>query len=141
MAANDDTFERLKVLLVDDSFESLHLVKNMLHDLGVTQVFTAKNGMEALNFLGIFDDDDAVDVVLCDWNMPKMSGLEVLKQVRTCDPDLPFIMVTGLASYETVLEAKAHGVSGYVKKPFSADQLRGKLNTVARIIKYRKSLA
>ena len=121
------------------AFEALNLVKNMLKDFGLTQVYTAKNGVEALDFMGIADGDEAVDVILCDWNMPRLSGLDVLKQIRTCDPDLPFLMITGNADKDSVVEAKTYGVTGYIKKPFSADQLRKKLNHVARIIDHRKN--
>jgi two-component system chemotaxis response regulator CheY len=132
-----DNFEKLKVLLVDDSFEALNLVRNMLKDMGLTQVFTAKNGVEALGFLGIMDGDDGVDVILCDWNMPQMTGLEVLKQVRTCDADLPFLMITGNADHACVVEAKSYGVTGYIKKPFSSDELKKKLRLVQRILDHR----
>ncbi len=139
MAVNSQSLDWLKVLLVDDSFESLNLIRNMLQDLAVTQIYTAKNGMEAMDLLGIFEGDDALDVVLCDWNMPRMTGLELLKQLRTCDPDLPFIMITGLANYEAVAEAKSYGVTGYIKKPFSVDQLKKKLGLVSRIILHRRN--
>ncbi len=69
--------------------------------------------------------------------MPRMSGLEVLKQIRTCDPDLPFIMVTGNAEQDAVVEAKSLGITGYIKKPFSADQLMKKLALVQRIVEHR----
>ena len=63
----------------------------------------------------------------------------LLKQLRTCDPDLPFIMITGLANYEAVAEAKSYGVTGYIKKPFSVDQLKKKLGLVSRIILHRRN--
>lgn len=131
--------EDLKILLVDDSFESLNLIRNMLKDLGVTQVFTAKNGMEALDLMGIMDGPDGIDVMLCDWNMPRMTGLEVLKQVRSCDTSMPFLMITGVADRELVVEAKSYGVTGYIKKPFSSDQLKKKLLLVQRLLDYRRS--
>ncbi len=138
MANSEDTQYPLRVLLVEDSFQSLNLAKGMLHDLGVTQVFTAKNGVEALNLLGTFDGEDFIDLVLCDWNMPEMSGMELLQQIRTCDPDLLFIMVTGQADRASVAEAKAFGVNGYIKKPYSSDELRKKLQVASRIIERRK---
>jgi len=101
MAAGN--LEDLKILLVDDSFKSLNLIRNLLKDLGVTQVFTAKNGMEALDLMGIMDGPDGIDVMLCDWNMPRMTGLEVLKQVRSCDTSMPFLMITGVADRESVV--------------------------------------
>ncbi|NKB49013.1 MAG: response regulator [Alphaproteobacteria bacterium] len=130
--------EPLRVLLVDDSPQSLNLVKRMLHDLGSTQIFTAKNGAEALSLIGSFDGDDFIDLVLCDWNMPVMSGMELLRQIRTCDPDLLFYMITGQADRSSIVEAKAHGINGYIKKPFSPDELRKKLIVASRVISHRK---
>ncbi len=139
MSVDEFTLEDLKVLLVDDNFGALNLVRNMLADFGVTQVITAKNGVEALNLLTAFDgDDDFVDVVLCDWNMPRMNGIQLLKQIRSVDPELPFLMITGTADMESVAEAKSFGVTGYLKKPFAADHLSKKLRTVARIIAHRQ---
>lgn len=132
-----EAIDKLKILLVDDSFESLNLVRNMLKDIGLTQVFTAKDGVEALGFLDVFDDADSVDVILCDWNMPRMSGIEVLRQIRTCDADLPFLMMTGNADVDSVVEAKSYGVTGYIRKPFSSDELKKKLKLVSRIVDYR----
>ncbi|MDJ0893728.1 MAG: response regulator [Alphaproteobacteria bacterium] len=120
----------LNVLVVDDEPSVTRLVKMMLLDFNVTQVFTAKNGREALDFLGDFDD--LVDVVICDWNMPRVSGLEVLQQIRTVDPEAPFLMLTGRADLDSVKAAKDLGVDGYLLKPFSAEQLKEKLLVVAR---------
>ena len=130
--------DNLRVLLVEDSFESMNLTRNMLKDFGITQVFTAKNGFEALELIGTFDGEDFVDVVLCDWNMPRLTGMELLRQIRTCDADLLFLMITGLADYDSVAEAHSCGVTGYIKKPFSADQLKKKLSLVARILAHRR---
>lgn len=77
-----------RVLLVDDQSEARALTRNMLLELGVTQIFEASDGREALNFID--SAFDFVDLVLCDWNMPKMSGVELLRQIRTVDPDMPF---------------------------------------------------
>jgi CheY-like chemotaxis protein len=80
-------------------------------------------------------------MMLCDWKMPQMSGLEVLKRVRSRAPDLPFLMITGLADPGSLVEAKSHGVSGYIKKPFSLDQLRKKLALIQRILAHRTQAA
>lgn len=138
MTAEDRNPDPLRVLLIEDSFESMNLTKSMMHDLGITQVYTAKNGAEGLDLLNAYDGEDFVDVILCDWNMPVMSGMDLLKQIRTVDPDMLFIMITGNAGYSSVAEARAYGVTGYIKKPFSQDQLRKKLNVVSRIVAHRK---
>ncbi len=75
-----------------------------------------------------------VDLVLCDWNMPGMSGLDFLRQVRSVGLEIPFLMVTGRADKESVIEAKDAGVSAYIAKPFSQTQLEAKL----RILVARK---
>lgn len=134
----DEPIDQLTVLLVEDSIEAMNLVRDMLKDFGLTQIYAAKNGLEALDFMGTADRNDAVDVILCDWNMPKLSGLDLLKQIRTRDPDLPFLMITGNADTDSVVEAKSYGVTGYINKPFSVDQLRKKLNQVSRIVNHRR---
>ena len=124
------SLEDLSVLVVDDEGSVTRLIRMMLTDLGVAQVFTAKDGREALDFLGDFDD--MIDVIICDWNMPRVSGLNLLQQIRTADPDVPFLMLTGRADADSVKAARDVGVTGYVLKPFSAEQLHAKLSTVAR---------
>ena len=128
--------KELRVLVVEDSFQTIALIRTMLSDFGITQIYTAKDGKEALDFLGTCDE--LIDVVMCDWNMPRMSGLEVLRQVRTVDPDMPFLMVTGAADPESVLAAKSNGVTAYIAKPFSANVLKKKLNVVARLLSVRR---
>lgn len=131
----ESSIEGLRILVVEDSFEAMNLIKGMLSDLGIHEVYTAKHGVEALDFLGTCDD--LVDVVLCDWNMPRMSGVEVLRQIRTVDPDMPFVMVTGAADQRSVIEAKGSGVTAYLVKPYSANELSKKLNLVARMLRAR----
>ena len=123
-------FSDLNVLVVDDEASVTRLLRMMLADLNVTQVFTAKDGREALDFLG--DLDELIDVVICDWNMPRMTGIEVLQQIRTVDPEAPFIMLTGRADQDSVVAARDFGVSGYLLKPFSLQQLQEKLGTIAK---------
>lgn len=127
--------EALRILVVEDSFEAMNLVKGMLTDLGIHEVYTAKNGMEALEFLG--SCDDLIDVIVCDWNMPRMTGIELLRQLRTVDPDMPFVMVTGAADQRSVIEAKGCGVTAYLVKPYSANELTKKLGLVARMLRAR----
>lgn len=111
----------LKILAVEDNRQTIRLLQNMLAEIGIRQVYTAVTGREALDFLG--DCEELVDVILCDWKLPEMSGFEVLRQVRTVDPDIPFLMVTGNSDPKSVLQAKNHGVTGYLVKPFSKADL------------------
>lgn len=135
----NDEIAELGVLAVDDSLQMRRLLQGMLSQMGIGQAFVAKDGVEALRFLG--ECDDMIDVILCDWKMPKMSGIDLLRQVRTVDPDIPFVMVTGLADEASVMAAKGLGVTSYMVKPFSPDQLEKRLNAVARLVAVRKSAA
>lgn len=122
----------MKILLVEDQDHAMKLVRMILRELGVTQIFTAKDGREAIEFLG--ECEDLVNVIISDWNMPRMSGLELLRQVRTVRPNIPFIMVTGRATIDSVKQARDGGVTAYLAKPFSPEQLERKVISVARMI-------
>ncbi len=130
-----DDIRDLRVLVIDDSLEAVNLIRAMLQELGLNQVFISKDGKDALDFLGACDD--LVNVILCDWNMPRLNGIELLRQVRSVDPDFPFIMVTGGADLNQVKEARENGVTGYILKPFSARELEKKLRAVARLLAAR----
>ncbi len=139
MAQSKITMNDLKILVVDDNFDALNLVRRMLTDLGINQVLTANDGFEAMSLLGEDPDNDLVNIVLCDWNMPRMTGIELLRQIRTVDPSMPFVMITGSADIQSIKEAKSHGVSGYIKKPFSVAELKKKLSAMTRIVAHRQS--
>lgn len=128
----------LRILLVEDTVQASDLMKNMLVTLGYTQVSAAKDGVEALELLGPADGERRADIILCDWNMPRISGFELLKKIRSYDPDLPFIMITGNADQDSVAAAKSYDVTGYLEKPFSQNDLEKKLNTIKRIIQHRR---
>jgi CheY-like chemotaxis protein len=137
----DKLVSDLKVLVVDDNVEMCNTIRRMLLDFGILHVFTAKSGKEAVDFLNTSEDGLAADMVLCDWNMPGMTGIELLRQIRSCDPDVPFIMITGKSDKDSVVEARAHGVTGYIAKPFSPDALHKKLSVVARMLAQRREMA
>lgn len=126
--AKEDGIQGLKVLVVDDQQEVRSMLRSMLAELGITQIFEAADGKEAL----IFTDNamDMIDVVICDWNMPKLSGLELLRQMRSVDPNVPFLMITGRSDIESVSQAKANGVTAYIRKPFSPAHLEIKLRVI-----------
>ncbi|MGH1398904.1 MAG: response regulator [Alphaproteobacteria bacterium] len=128
---SDIDFSALKVLIVEDQQEARAMIRNMLMELGINQVFDAADGRQALDFMD--SAFDFVNLIMCDWNMPNMSGVEFLRQLRSVDPDVPFLMVSGRADMDSVMEAKGSGVTGYITKPFSAQQLEAKL----RIVLYR----
>ena len=126
----------LKILAVEDNPQTMRLLQNMLAEIGIRQVYTALTGREALDFLG--DCEELVDVILRDWKLPEMSGFEVLRQVRTVDPDIPFLMVTGNSDPKSVLQAKNHGVTGYLVKPFSKADLKKKIGLLQRVLDARQ---
>lgn len=121
---------KLHVLVVEDNTLTLKLIQAVLKDMSVGQVYTARDGREAQSFLDA--GDDLINLIICDWNMPRMSGLDLLKQVRMSHPDLPFLMVTARGTIDSVVAAKKSGVSGYVVKPFSPAELEQKVVALAR---------
>ena len=125
----------LKILAVEDHPQTLKLLQSMLAEIGIRQVFTAQTGREALDFLG--DCEELVDVILCDWNLPEMNGCEVLRQVRSANRDIPFLMVTATSDPKSVLQAKSHGVTGYLVKPFSKADLKKKIRLLQRVLDAR----
>lgn len=124
----------MKILVVDDFPTMRRIVKTLLRQNGFTNFIEAENGEEAYNTLKSVGD---VEFIVSDWNMPNMTGLELLKTVRA-DPKfkhLPFLMVTAEAEKENIIEAVKSGVSNYVVKPFTGQTLRVKLAKIFDNIK------
>ncbi|KAA0678456.1 response regulator [Roseomonas genomospecies 6] len=115
----------LRVLLADDEPAARGYVEMILRDLGITDLTIAEDGREALTRFE--ERQGAIDLIVCDWKMPGLSGLEFLKLVRAARPDMPFLMVTALATMIAVEEAMAHDVTAYIAKPFSPEQLEEKI--------------
>lgn len=126
--AKDDGIKSLRILVVDDQMEVRSMLRGMLGELGITQIFEAGDGKEAM----VFTDNamDMIDVVICDWNMPKLSGIDLLRQMRSVYPSVPFLMITGRSDVESVSQAKASGVTAYIRKPFSPAHLEVKLRVI-----------
>lgn len=120
----------IRVLLVDDNPQALKVLKMVLSNLGIHQIFTARDGRSAQDFLG--EAEGEVDLIICDWEMPRMTGLELLQQVRTVYPDMPFMMVTGNADAKSVRTAKEFGVNAYLSKPFTPQQMQEKITALAK---------
>lgn len=120
--------KNMKFLVVDDFSTMRRIVRNLLKELGFTNVDEAEDGVVALSKLkgGHFE------FVVSDWNMPNMTGLELLKAIRADASlkHLPVLMVTAEAKKENIIEAAQAGASGYVVKPFTAATLEEKLNKV-----------
>jgi two-component system chemotaxis response regulator CheY len=120
------TFGKLKILIVDDHAEVRVMVKDMLSELGITQIYEAADGREALDFLD--EAPEYIDLIICDLNMPRLSGMEFLRQVRSIYANIPFMMLTGHDEIQYIREAKHSGVSAYIIKPISFAQLQSKLS-------------
>lgn len=123
-------FAELKVLVVEDQPEIRSMIRELLYDMGVKQLFEASDGREALQFIDA--DFDIVNFIVCDWNMPGMPGIDFLRQIRTVYPSLPFLMVTGRCDKHSVIEARSAGVTAYIRKPFSPGQLEEKMRVLTR---------
>ena len=118
----------MPILIVDDYKTMLRIIRNLLRQLNFTNIEEATDGSMALRKLR----EKSFSLVISDWNMEPMTGLQLLKEVRadTKLKDLPFIMITAEAKTENVVMAKKAGVSNYIVKPFNAETLKGKLSTV-----------
>ncbi|MFG1397337.1 response regulator [Roseixanthobacter pseudopolyaromaticivorans] len=118
----------MKILVVDDYKTMVRIIRNLLKQIGFEDVDEASDGTEALSLLKV----NKYGLVISDWNMEPMTGYELLKRVRDDDvlKETPFIMVTAEAKSENVIAAKKAGVSNYIVKPFNAQTLKGKIDTV-----------
>jgi len=123
------TFDsNIKVMIVDDFATMRRIVKGILKQLGFSQIREAENGSVALEELR----KEPVGLIVSDWNMPKMTGLDLLKAVKADDSlrEIPFIMVTAEGQKENVIEAVKAGVSNYIVKPFTPEIFSEKLEKV-----------
>jgi two-component system chemotaxis response regulator CheY len=118
----------MKVLVVDDFATMRRIVKGVLNQLGFNSIVEAEDGSNALDTL----KKEKVGLIVSDWNMPKMTGLDLLKAVRGDDTlkEIPFIMVTAEGQKENVVEAVKAGVSNYIVKPFTPETFSEKLEKV-----------
>ena len=120
--------KNMKILIVDDFSTMRRIIKNILRDLGFTNTQEADDGQTALPMLKNGD----FDFLVTDWNMPGMTGIELLRQVRADERlgSLPVLMVTAEAKREQIVEAAQAGVNGYVVKPFTAQALKEKIEKI-----------
>ena len=118
----------MPILIVDDYKTMLRIIRNLLRQLSFTNIEEATDGSMALRKMR----EKKFDLVISDWNMEPMTGLQLLKEVRADVrlKDTPFIMITAEAKTENVIAAKKAGVSNYIVKPFNAETLKGKLVSV-----------
>ncbi len=118
----------MQILVVDDFSTMRRIVKNVLRELGFSNMKEAEDGSSALQIL----NSSKIDFVVTDWNMPGMDGLSLLKAIRADEKlkTIPVLMVTAEAKREQIIEAAQAGVNGYVVKPFTAQTLKVKMEKV-----------
>jgi len=120
--------KHIKIMVVDDFATMRKVIRNLLKQVGYENIVEAEDGVIALKTL----KSQKIDFVVSDWNMPNMTGLELLKAVRS-DEDLkstPFLMVTAEALQDNVIAAVKAGVSNYIIKPFTAETLNDKITKI-----------
>ncbi len=118
----------IKILVVDDFSTMRRIIKNLLRDLGFTNVIEADDGKTALPIL----QQGGIQFLVTDWNMPGMTGIDLVRAVRA-DPKMagmPILMVTAEAKREQIIAAAQAGVNGYVIKPFTAAVLKEKIDKI-----------
>jgi two-component system chemotaxis response regulator CheY len=118
----------MKILVVDDFSTMRRIIKNLLRELGFNNIFEADDGQSALPKL----QSGGIDFLITDWNMPGMTGIDLLRAVRA-NPNLaqlPVLMVTAEAKRDQIVEAAQAGVNGYVIKPFTAATLQEKIEKI-----------
>ena len=124
MAANT----KMSILVVDDFSTMRRIISNVLRQLGYENIVEAEDGTKALAIL----DTQQIDFVITDWNMPQMSGLDLLKAIRANKDKkhIPVLMVTAEAMQENIIAAAQAGVNNYIVKPFDAKTLSDKINKI-----------
>ncbi|QEP43184.1 response regulator [Ectothiorhodospiraceae bacterium BW-2] len=118
----------IKILIVDDFSTMRRIIKNLLRELGFTNTAEADDGLTALPMLESGD----FDLLITDWNMPGMQGIDLLRKVRATPKlaKMPVLMVTAEQKKEQIVEAAQAGVNGYIVKPFTAGTLKEKLEKI-----------
>lgn len=118
----------LRTMVVDDFSTMRRIITSILREIGFKNIIEADNGMTAWELL----QKNKIDFIVSDWNMPKMSGLELLKKVRSDSnfADIPFIMVTAETQKENIIEAVEARVSNYIIKPFTPATLQAKISKI-----------
>lgn len=120
--------KNMRILVVDDFSTMRRIIRNLLGELGFENIEEADDGATAMPLL----ESQEFDLLVLDWNMPGVPGIDVLKWVRAHErlSAMPILMVTAEAKREQIVEAAQAGVSGYVVKPFTAETLKSKLERI-----------
>jgi two-component system, chemotaxis family, chemotaxis protein CheY len=120
------SLEGKTVMIVDDDQTMRMLIRRMLGRMKIGNLLEAEGGEQALEQLE--QSTGPCDLVICDWNMPGMSGIELFDRVHALKPHLPFLMLTGRADANSVIAAKKAGVPAYIVKPIAPEELRAKIS-------------
>ena len=131
--------EKLRVLVVDDEEELRDLLQEILRDIGIVRVHLAENGEMAWQRLSRSELE--YDLVISDWLMPRMDGLQLLQKMRQWGSETPFMMLTVKVTGEAVAAAKEAGVTLYVAKPFTYGDFSKKISALAKQIIENKAAA
>ncbi len=118
--------KEMNILVVDDYQTMVRIIKNLLKQLGFSNIDEASDGKQALEKIS----QKGYGLIISDWNMEPMTGLDLLKTLRGSGNKVPFIMVTAESKTENVMAARQAGVNNYIVKPFNADTLKAKLTAV-----------
>jgi|TARA_R110000868_G_scaffold406099_1_gene686227 two-component system, chemotaxis family, chemotaxis protein CheY len=124
-------FAEYQVIIAEDEPMATKLAQGALKLMGFRRIFHAPDGLKALKLLKELDGD--VQLIVSDWNMPEINGLEFLKAVRKTFPNMRFVMLTGNANKDFVIAARKYGVDAYIAKPFTPDQLKQKIEAIFRL--------
>ncbi len=118
----------MRILIVDDFSTMRRIIKNILRQLELNNVVEADDGTTAWEIL----NKDHINFIISDWNMPQMTGIELLRKVRASEDygHLPFLMVTAEAQQANIIEAAQAGVSNYIVKPFTAETMKQKIDKI-----------
>jgi len=131
-----DSYANLTILLAEDSPSVMELTKEFLSDLGFEKIYTARDGTEALDRIRLmYQRGGKMDLVISDWEMPKMDGLALLKKIRQNESlkKIPFIILTANDKKEHVLKAVQAGINNYIVKPVDPETLQIKINETLKL--------
>jgi DNA-binding response OmpR family regulator len=123
-------FDNIQVLIIDDDEDMLSIVEFVLRDLGITRLRSTSNPKIAAQLIS--RSESAFDLIVCDWFMPDVTGLDLLKQSKKKNPAIKFVMLTAEKTGKSVITARNAQVDAYIAKPFSPEDLKKKLTAVLK---------
>ena len=130
--SKERSIESLGVLVIDDDVDILALVETLLRNMGITKIICASDGTVGLSH--IYVPTVTIDLVICDWNMPHMSGLDVLQKVKKDFPEIAFAMLTVKTQENAMIAARRSGVDMYITKPIESSSFQKKIRLMAERI-------